>query len=127
MPPRITIDPAQPVPPYEQIRRQLADLITSGALPPGSRLPSVRQLARDLGLAPGTVARSYQELESAGLVITRRGGGTTVASTAALTAEARARLLAARADEFAVAVRQLRADDDDALAAVRAALSAKPT
>lgn len=67
-----------PTPPFEQLRRQLAELITSGRLEDGQRLPPVRQLAADLGLAAGTVARTYKHLESEGLVTTRRGGGTRV-------------------------------------------------
>jgi DNA-binding transcriptional regulator YhcF (GntR family) len=51
-------------------------------LSPGDRLPPVRQLAADLGLATGTVARTYRELEQAGYVRSRRGGGTRVAPTA---------------------------------------------
>lgn len=69
-----------PTPPYEQLRRQLATLIESGVLGAGARLPPVRQLAADLALATGTVARTYRELEKAGLVRTRRGAGTTVAA-----------------------------------------------
>ncbi|MFI1725968.1 GntR family transcriptional regulator [Streptomyces sp. NPDC020489] len=75
----LRVDTASPVPPYEQIRAQLSGLITSGRLPEGERLPTVRQLAADLGLAPGTVARAYRELEAAALIRTRRGAGTRVA------------------------------------------------
>lgn len=75
---------ADPTPPYEQLRRQLADLIGAGVLVPGDRLPPLRQLAADLGLAAGTVARTYRELEAAGLVVSRRGGGTRVADGARL-------------------------------------------
>lgn len=74
----IHLDPASAVPPTEQVRSQLAALIRAGELGEGQRLPPVRQLAGDLGLANGTVAKAYKELESAGLVQTRRGGGTTV-------------------------------------------------
>jgi DNA-binding transcriptional regulator YhcF (GntR family) len=76
----LTVDPGDPTPPYEQLRRQLVDLITARLLPVGERLPPVRQLAGDLGLAPGTVARAYRELERAGLLTTRRGAGTRVAA-----------------------------------------------
>jgi DNA-binding transcriptional regulator YhcF (GntR family) len=76
--PEIAVDTASPVPPYEQIRAQLATLIRARALKPGERLPSVRQLAADLRLSPGTVARAYQELEQASLVEARRGGGTRI-------------------------------------------------
>ncbi len=78
----VTVDVLDPTPPYEQLRRQLADLIGSGVLSTGDRLPPVRQLAADLGLAAGTVARTYRELEQAGFVRSRRGGGTRVAPTA---------------------------------------------
>jgi DNA-binding transcriptional regulator YhcF (GntR family) len=78
----VTVDVIDPTPPYEQLRRQLADLIGSGVLSPGDRLPPVRQLAADLGLATGTVARTYRELEQSGYVRSRRGGGTRVAPTA---------------------------------------------
>ena len=71
---------SDPTPPYEQLRRQLVALIEAGALEEGARLPPVRQLAADLALATGTVARTYRELEKAGLVRTRRGAGTTVAA-----------------------------------------------
>lgn len=74
------ITTTDPTPPYEQLRRQLVELIGSGRLQAGQRLPPVRQLASDLGLAPGTVARTYRHLEAEGLVVTRRGGGTRVSS-----------------------------------------------
>ncbi|MEU0008023.1 GntR family transcriptional regulator [Streptomyces sp. NPDC006314] len=75
----VRVDTTSPVPPYEQIRAQLADLIGSGRPAEGERLPTVRQLASDLGLAAGTVARAYRELETASLIRTRRGAGTRVA------------------------------------------------
>jgi GntR family transcriptional regulator len=76
----LTVRPDDPTPPYEQLRRQLVDLIEGGQLLEGERLPPLRQLAGDLGLAVGTVARTYRELEVAGLVRSRRGGGTRVAA-----------------------------------------------
>lgn len=77
--PRLSVDPGDPTPPYEQVRRQVADLVGAGVLRPGDRLPALRQLAGDLGLAVGTVARAYAELEEAGLLVSRRGAGTRVA------------------------------------------------
>ena len=77
--PRLSVDPGDPTPPYEQVRRQVADLIGAGVLRPGDRLPPLRQLAGDLGLAVGTVGRAYAELEEAGLLVSRRGAGTRVA------------------------------------------------
>lgn len=121
-PAEITIDPARATPPYEQVRQQVADLIFAGVLVGGSRLPSVRQLAADLGLAPGTVARAYQELEAAGLVQTRRGGGTQVLPPHGPAADRREALLTARARDYLTEARRLGATDAEAVAALRAQL-----
>lgn len=75
----ISVDLRSATPPYEQIRSQISSLIVTGALPAGSRLPTVRSLAADLGIAAGTVARAYKELEAAGLIEARRRNGTVVA------------------------------------------------
>jgi DNA-binding transcriptional MocR family regulator len=83
----ISFDPDSPVPPYEQIRAQVAELVRTGRMPAGERLPTVRRLAADLGLAANTVARAYRELERDGLVATRGRNGTVVASAAAGSAE----------------------------------------
>ncbi|MFC9336428.1 GntR family transcriptional regulator [Arthrobacter sp. NPDC057009] len=74
----ITVDSADPTPPYEQVREQIASLIRSGELAGGHRLPAIRQLAADLKVAPGTIARAYRSLETAGLVETSRSEGTRV-------------------------------------------------
>ena len=76
--PALAIDAASATPPFEQLRAQLAEQIRGGALPPGERLPTVRRLADDLGLAVNTVARAYRELEAEGLVETRGRNGTVV-------------------------------------------------
>jgi DNA-binding transcriptional regulator YhcF (GntR family) len=109
-----------PTPPYEQLRRQFADLIAAGVLAEGDRLPPLRQLAADLGLAVGTVGRTYRELEAAGLVISRRGGGTRVrAAGGRPTAAARRRALREQAEAFVRAARLLGATDEE----VRSALA----
>lgn len=74
----IVFDPTSAVPPFEQIRVQIADQIGAGELGPGQRLPAIRQLAADLRVAPGTVARAYGLLEADGLVETARARGTVV-------------------------------------------------
>ncbi|MFF8513612.1 GntR family transcriptional regulator [Streptomyces sp. NPDC015492] len=116
------MDVSSPVPPYEQVRAQLADLILSGQLPIGERLPSVRQLAADLGLAAGTMARAYRELEHAGLVNSRRGAGTRVTQPPGITPTKDAQLLQA-AQAYIAAGRRLGADDDQLVNALRNALS----
>jgi len=79
----VRLDPRDPTPQYEQVRRQVATAIASGALASGARLPTVRRLAADLGVAPGTVMRAYRGLEASGLATSRRGAGTTGAARAA--------------------------------------------
>jgi GntR family transcriptional regulator len=74
----ITLDMLAAAPPYEQVRAQLAGHIRAGTLKPGDKLPVVRALAADLGVATNTVARAYRELESIGLVTSRRRVGTIV-------------------------------------------------
>lgn len=124
--PALRVDTASQVPPYEQIRAQLAALIRTGRLTEGERLPTVRQLAADLGLAPGTVARAYRELEAAELIRTRRGAGTRVA---ALPSEPRAHdvdQLTTLARDFTSAARALGANTEDILTSVRDALDPGP-
>lgn len=81
----LQVDPRSPVPPYEQVRSQVVAQVDAGQLRPGDRLPPVRRLAGDLGLASGTVARAYRELEAAGVVVTRGRNGTVVAATGDVT------------------------------------------
>ena len=70
---RLVVDPQSSVPPYEQVRTQVASQVVDGRLPAGTRLPTVRQLAADLGLAVNTVARAYRELETDGVIVTQGG------------------------------------------------------
>ena len=114
----LRIDHDSPVPPYEQVRLGIAALAAAGALPAGTRLPPVRQLATDLGLAANTVARAYRELEQAGLVQTRGRAGTVVTARAAGTPAAA--LTAARG--YADTARRLGLGTEQALDLVRAAL-----
>lgn len=114
----IVIDPASHVPPFEQLRAQFVDAIASGELAPGARLPTVRRLAEDLGLAAGTVARTYRELEASGLIETRGRNGTFVSPQGDAAQQQAQRAAAA----FAEQIRALRLDADQALAIVTAAL-----
>jgi GntR family transcriptional regulator len=77
--PRIEVDTASGLAPWRQVHDQILALVHGGALPRGAQLPTIRQLARDLGLAAGTVARAYRELEAAGVLHTARRHGTVVA------------------------------------------------
>lgn len=72
------IDPRGEHPPFEQLKAQVIARIAAGELIAGTRLPAVRQLATDLGIAPNTVARAYRELEADGFLETRGRNGTVV-------------------------------------------------
>ncbi|WP_292769367.1 GntR family transcriptional regulator [Microbacterium sp. UBA3486] len=78
------LSPADETNPALDIYRQLRGLIVSGQLGAGERLPTVRQTASDLGVAPGTAARAYKMLEGEGLVVSRTAAGTRVAETAGI-------------------------------------------
>ncbi len=75
----VRLDPRAARPLFDQLRTQIIDAIRDGRLAPGTRLPTVRELAAELGLAVNTVARAYRELEAAGLLETRGRFGTYVA------------------------------------------------
>ena len=73
--PVVSVDLTSSTPPFEQVREQLRAQIGSGQLPPGTKLPPVRRLADEVGLATGTVARAYRELEELALIETRGRAG----------------------------------------------------
>ncbi|MGO4785758.1 GntR family transcriptional regulator [Cryobacterium sp. W22_MBD10_FK3] len=101
--------------PALDIYRQFRGLIVSGQLGAGERLPTVRQTASDLGVAPGTAAKAYKLLERDGLVVTRTAAGTRVAESAAVLPRAvvrRIRDLVAEADAAG-------ADADDVIDVLR--------
>jgi GntR family transcriptional regulator len=126
-PTTLLVSASDPTPPYEQLRKQFTDLITSGVLAPGDRVPPLRQLARDLGLAVGTVARTYRELEAEVLLVSRRGGGTRVADNLPrLSSDERRHRLNDLATSYLQHARQLGVDDHAALEAVRRALAPDP-
>lgn len=118
----VEIDPSSPVPPYEQIRVQIALLIEAGLLTPGTFLPTIRQLANDLGLATRTVARAYRELEVAGLVVSRVRHGTSVADPKQRLSTSEVQLrLAEAARSYLRTSRLLGVSVEDAVRALRSA------
>ncbi|MEV4054090.1 GntR family transcriptional regulator [Amycolatopsis sp. NPDC049688] len=116
---KIVVDTENGLAPWRQVHDQVVRAVTAGALPEGTRLPPIRQLARDLGLASGTVARAYRELEAAGWVTTARARGTVV--TIPPGRPDPGALLRSAAADFAAAAQDLGADLGTALDAVRAA------
>jgi DNA-binding transcriptional regulator YhcF (GntR family) len=107
---RLRVDPASPEAPFEQVRRQVAEGAADGTFPAGHKLPTVRGLATELGLAANTVAKAYRALEADGVIETRGRNGTFVASRRAVDA---ATDDAARA--FALAARRQGLSRDEAL------------
>jgi DNA-binding transcriptional regulator YhcF (GntR family) len=119
-----SIDNGSNVAPFEQLRRQIISAIDSGRMAPGVRLPSVRQLALDLELAPNTVAKTIRELELAGYVETRGRNGTVVAYRAPKSEQDLHRDLAVAAATYACVVTELGLTPRDATAALGAAFMA---
>lgn len=117
----IAVDPERALPVYEQVREQVARMVAAGTLAPGARLPTIRQLAADLGLAKGTVAKAYELLETDSVIETRgRKGSFVLEADRHSVSEQRAGLTHA-ADALVVVAKQLGADEAAAVAAVQAA------
>jgi GntR family transcriptional regulator len=77
----VTVDPDLKTPPYLQIEDQIRALVERGDLQPGMMLPTVRQLAGDLEVAPNTVARAYADLQQDGWLVSEGRRGTRVAGS----------------------------------------------
>lgn len=120
---RLRIDDASDRSIYEQIVGQITEGVATGALRPGERLPTVRKLADDLDIAPGTVAKAYGELERQGLVVTQGARGTRVADRGGAPADGeRMQTLAGLLRPVAVAAFHLGADAQDLRVALEAAM-----
>jgi GntR family transcriptional regulator len=115
----ISIDPELRQPIYAQIADEVRRGRVLGMLRPGDALPSVRQLAADLGINPNTVKQAYRELEREGLVHVRRGQGTYVTESAVDGAE-RNRMLRTVAERALAQARRLDAGAEELIEAVRA-------
>ena len=100
---------------YEQVRDSLRQLITSGASPPGGKLPSVRELAAELAINPNTIQRSLTELEREGLLVSERTAGRFVTENRAQIEELRSTQAEAAASEFREAMNELGYDDREAV------------
>jgi DNA-binding transcriptional regulator YhcF (GntR family) len=120
----VEIDEHSAVPRYEQIRTQIATMIATGVLAAGTRLPSIRQLAADLGLATNTVARAYRQLEADGLVDSRIRHGTRVTHhPQPMPATETRKHLTKAAQTYLATAYQLGASPQQAAAALRAAMN----
>lgn len=114
---KYVIDARSATPPFEQLRVHVRDAVAAGELVAGAKLPTVRALAEQLGLAVNTVARTYRELEADGIIETRGRAGSFVAPQG----DAAQRQAQAAARAYVEQARRLGLDDATALELVRAA------
>lgn len=112
----VQIDAHATRPLFDQLRSQIIEAIRDGRLSPGTRLPTVRELAGQLNLAVNTVARAYRELESSGIVETRGRFGTFVARS-----DPADDAMASAAHTYVTAARALGVGKDEALRYVHTA------
>ena len=118
----LRIDPSSATPIWSQIEDGVRRLVASGALKPGSAVPSVRDLAKDLRVNPATVAKAYQRLTDTGVLTVRRGDGTYVADAPpAMSKAERARILREAAGRFADFASTLGVPREEAEEALRTA------
>lgn len=114
----LTLDPDTTEPPFRQLKAQIVEGIHRGKLTPGTRMPAIRAMAADVGVAARTAAKVYSELEDAGLLEGRGRSGTYVTDPDLTTA-----VLTRAAEEFAERAAGSGFTVDEAIAAVRVAYS----
>ena len=119
----LRIDPSDASPIWSQLEEQIRQLVASRRLLPGAAVPSVRALAAELLINPATVAKAYQRLCDAGVLVVRRGEGTFVVERPPEMSRAdRARVLREAAERYASVARTVGASTDEAIVALDTAL-----
>ena len=101
----VDFDPTRPI--YHQIIETVKKRTVRGQYRAGAKLPSVREMAREMGVNPNTMARAYRELEREGFVTTHRGEGSFIAADPRRVDQERNRLAASARDRFVEEVREL--------------------
>ena len=112
----MNFDPRQPI--WLQLVHEFTRRIATGQWPAGERVPSVRDLAAELGVNPNTVQRALAELERERLAVAERTAGRFVTTDATLITQAQLRLAQAAADAYIAAAHGLQLDQDAALSLV---------
>lgn len=111
----IFVDPRNPKPLHEQIKASIMDQIVLGALSPGDRLPSVREMAQSMRIAPNTIQRAYRELESSGVISSYMGRGSFISIHGDGIRESRKEELMARLDRMVTEIKSLGVTNDEIL------------
>lgn len=117
----LAVDPASAEPPFRQLKTQIAEAVRRGELTTGTRLPTVRTLAAEVGISTATAAKVYRELEEAGVLEGRGRAGTFISA-----ADMPGAVLARAAEEYAEHAARAGFSVDDAVAAVRNAFAQLP-
>lgn len=110
---RLGVDQKSGVPIYVQLVEQIQHAVEVGRLNAGDRLPTVRKLARDLGIAPNTIVKAYGELQRAGLIESRPGVGTVIVESAGVARGERLAALENRLRELVQDAAGLGMSEDD--------------
>lgn len=116
---RITIDGDSGIPIWLQLRNRLIYLITSGAYATGEKLPTVREMAVELGINYNTVSKVYQDIERDGYIVSKRGKGTFAHDGYLKTEGAATDAAASLADDFICRCRELGVPRQDIVALVQ--------
>ena len=117
----LALAPDSPEPPFRQLKTQIAEAVRRGELTTGTRLPTVRTLAAEVGISTATAAKVYRELEEAGVLEGRGRAGTFISA-----ADMPGAVLARAAEEYAEHAARAGFSVDDAVAAVRNAFAQLP-
>jgi GntR family transcriptional regulator len=124
----LRIDPAAAAPLFEQLAQRVKEAVAAGQLVPGDRLPSVRELARELAINPNTVARAYERLESEDVIVRRQGAGCFVTERRSqLSARERGRRLTAAMRRLVTDAYHMGASNDEIAASLAAELQRLPS
>ena len=115
------LNPQSGVPIYRQLLDQVRRMVSSGQLPPGTALPSIRDLALLHAVNPMTISKAYSLLETEGLLERHRGKPMTVASQSAARPQLAKRLqqIDPLLDQVVLAARQLQITDAELAMALR--------
>lgn len=110
----IILSNSDPLPLYEQIKKQITEQIVNGRLLPEDPLPSIRALAKELEISVITVKKAYDDLETEGFIVTRQGKGSVVAQAGAeFVREAKLKAMQNSLEEAIAKGRELNMDDEE--------------